>query len=113
LNEQGIAEQFTWMWYRVSFPVPPEIGDGPVHLWFGEIDGRRCKVFVNGQLAGELQGNRKPSEVEVTGMLLPGRENTVAVKIDHSKISELDLGGIIRPAMLYGGPRPEGERQPD
>jgi hypothetical protein len=106
LNEQGIEERFTWMWYRVSFPVPADIPAGPVHLWFGEIDGRRCKVFVNGRPAGEIEGGRKPGEVEVTGMLVPGRENTVAVKIDHSRISELHLGGIIRPAMLYLGPRP-------
>jgi hypothetical protein len=109
LNEQGVDERFTWMWYRVSFPVPPDLPEGPVHLWFGEIDGRRCKVFVNGRLAGEIQGSRKPCEVEVTGMLVPGRENTVAVKIDHSRISELYLGGILRPVMLYLGPKPGDE----
>jgi len=31
----------------------------------------------------------------------------VAAKIDHARISELHLGGIIRPAMLYVGPRPD------
>jgi len=107
LDEQGVAEQFTWMWYRASFPLPAEIPAGPMHLWFGEIDGGECKAFVNGRPAGEFKGGRKPHDVEVTALLLPGRENTVAVKIDHARISELHLGGILRPAMLYVGPRPD------
>lgn len=45
------------------------------------------------------EARRKPFEVNITDAVKPG-ENMVAVKIDHSKITELFLGGIIRPVLL-------------
>ncbi|MBM4033359.1 MAG: hypothetical protein FJ291_16470 [Planctomycetes bacterium] len=43
----------------------------------------------------------------VTDKLLPGKDNLIALRTGHLSISELMLGGIVRPAMLYSGPRPE------
>jgi hypothetical protein len=106
LNEQGVPEELTWMWYRTSFQAPAQLPAGPLHLWFAEIDGREGAVYLNGQEVGQFQGARQPHEVEVTGKILPGKVNHVAVKIDHSRITELMLGGIIKPVMLYAGPRP-------
>jgi hypothetical protein len=37
--------------------------------------------------------------VDVTETVQPGR-NVVAVRVDHTKISELNLGGLIRPVYL-------------
>jgi len=107
LNEQKILEELTWMWYRTSFPVPAELPPGPLHLWFGEIDGSPTRVYVNGEFAGEFTGARRPGEVEVTGRLRPGRKNLVAIKTGHHGISEILLGGILRPAMIYAGPKPD------
>jgi len=45
------------------------------------------------------EARRKPFEVDVTDVLKPG-PNVVAVKVDHRKITELCLGGIIRPILL-------------
>ena len=100
------------MWYRASFAAPAELPPGPLHLWFAEIDGRQVKAFLNGEPLGEFKAARKPQEVEVTGKLRAGRENVVALKIDHSRISELMLGGILRPVMVYAGPRPEPPPEP-
>lgn len=102
LNEQGVPEELTWMWYRTAFTAPQELPPGPVHLWFAEIDGREGRVFLNGEPVGSFRGSRQPHEVEITGKLLAGRENVVAVKIDHRRISELMLGGIIKPVLIYG-----------
>ena len=107
LNEQKIPEQLTWMWYRTRLRAPDALPAGPLHLWFGEVDGSPTKVWLNGELVGEFAGARKPSEVEVTGKLLAGKENLVVVRTGHLSISELMLGGIVRPVMLYAGPRPE------
>ena len=103
LDQQHVPEQLTWMWYRTTFKAPAELGDKPLHLWFGEIDGRSVRVYLNGQSVGEFPGRRRPGEVDVTGKVQAGRENTVAVRIDHSAISELSLGGILKPVMLYIG----------
>jgi len=113
LNEQKVPEELTWMWYRTKFAVPADVPAGPLHLWFAEVDGRTMKVFLNGEVVGECEGARKAHEVAVTGKLLPGKENTVAVKIDHSRISELMLGGIIKPVMIYAGPKPPQPPPPE
>ncbi len=106
LNEQGIPERLTLLWYRTTFAAPAALPDGPIALWFAEVDGKGVTVFLNGQKVGEFPGNRAPGEVDITGKLLPGRANTVAVRIDHSRITELMLGGIIKPVMVYSGTPP-------
>lgn len=110
LDEQGIPEQLTWMWYRTAFEAPAELPAGPLHLWFGEVDGRPTTVWLNGEPVGELAGARRPGDVEVTGKVLAGRRNVVAVRTNHDKISELKLGGILRPVMLYSGPNPDADK---
>lgn len=107
LNEQGVPEELTWMWYRTSFTAPADLPDGPLHLWFAEIDGKDVKVFLDGEFVGGFPGARRPGEVEVTGRLRAGQEHHVAVRIDHRRITELMLGGILQPVMVYAGPRPE------
>ena len=106
LNEQGIPERLTWMWYRTHFKAPDPLPQGPVHLWFAEVDGTPTRVYVNGRLAGELTGARRPGDVDVTGLLRPGQENLVVLKTGHMNISELMLGGLLRPAILYAGAPP-------
>jgi hypothetical protein len=110
LNEQKIAEQFAWMWYRVKFTTPSRLPRSPVHIWFGEIDGNPTQVYLNGKLLGEFTGARKPAELEITGKLLPGEENVLVVKTGHFSISELMLGGILRPVMIYAGEKPNTKR---
>jgi len=45
------------------------------------------------------QARRKPFEVDVTDGVEPG-ENSVAIRVDHRRITELFLGGIVRPILL-------------
>ncbi|MCX7046942.1 MAG: DUF4838 domain-containing protein [Candidatus Sumerlaeota bacterium] len=48
------------------------------------------------------EGQAKPRlsfEVDITQAIHPGR-NVVSVRVDHSKITELFLGGILRPVLL-------------
>ena len=42
---------------------------------------------------------RAPFEVDISEAVRPGR-NVVALRVDHSKITELFLGGILRPVLL-------------
>jgi hypothetical protein len=80
---------------------------------FPEVDGS-VTVYVNGKaieptsvLAAPMKKKadapavprRAPFEVDVASALREG-ENVVAVRVDNRKISELFLGGILRPVIL-------------
>ncbi len=96
LDAQGLPDRQTVMWYRTKFRLPQTTGKPA--LFFTEVDGD-ATVFVNGQEVGGSKKKRIPFEVDITAHARPG-ENTVAVRIDHSTITELFLGGIIRPVLL-------------
>jgi len=97
LDAQGLPDRKTVMWYRTRFRVPEQ--HGKLTLFFTEVDGNAL-VYVNG---AELQPGKKrtPFEVDITKAAKPG-DNVVTVRADHSKITELFLGGIIRPVLLIG-----------
>jgi hypothetical protein len=106
---------------------------GKLALFFGEVDGA-SEVYVNGQkievpappVAAKKPGKggapaapaaapatppgrtgqarpRTPFEVDVTGALRAG-DNVVALRVDHTKITDLSLGGILRPVLLIQKP---------
>jgi hypothetical protein len=101
LNAQGLTDRQTILWYRCRIDVP----DRPKNprLFFMEVDGD-ATVYVNGREVGGSERKRKPFAVDVAGALKTG-ENVIAVRADHSSITELFLGGIVRPALLTADER--------
>jgi hypothetical protein len=124
LVSQGLPDEQTVFWYRTVIDSPKEFKGKP-ELFFVEVDGFST-VYVNGQkvywtestqvegeapvvktkglVGGEvkdLAANKKRAAfaVDVSGAWKPGK-NTIAVRCDHSGITELALGGIIRPVYL-------------
>lgn len=115
-------DKMTVLWFRTPFTVPPQ--HGPLTLFFGEVDGV-SEVFVNGtrlavpappvmakkagkkiaQLPEGLAPARAPFEVDVTAAARPGA-NILALRVDHTKMTDLALGGILRPVVLIEKPRP-------
>jgi hypothetical protein len=115
LSGQGLREN-TVFWYRTNFRVPPK--HGPLSLVFTEVDGD-VTVYVNGRrvepsavlpaTAPKKRGEktatppalprRTPFEVDLATVLREG-ENVVAVRVDNRKMSELFLGGILRPVLV-------------
>jgi hypothetical protein len=113
LSCQGLRENSV-LWYRTAFRVPEK--HGPLALLFAEVDGA-VTVWVNGkrlepsavlpapasrkpgQPAAPARPRRAPFEVDVTPALRDG-DNAVAVRVDNRQISELFLGGILRPVLL-------------
>lgn len=125
LNQQGVPEQFTWMWYRTEIEVPKKHGN--LILLFLDLDGNlypgHSKLFVDGQevpftpnrvrrdregkVVTEYYKNRRPIPAKVNDVVKPGR-NTVALLLDHHDITENFLGGIVRPVLLCeDNPQPE------
>lgn len=95
LDAQGLPDLKTIMWYRTRFQVPQK--RGKLTLFFTEVDGHAV-VYINGKET-ETGKRRAPFEIDITPTAKPG-ENVVAVRVDHSRITELFLGGIIRPVLL-------------
>jgi hypothetical protein len=119
LSGQGQPEN-TVLWYRNSFSVADKASS--LALVFTEVDGD-ATVFVNGKKLeakavafGPPPKKANPNaaavprrgvfEVDLTGAVTEG-ENLVAVRVDNRKISELFLGGIIRPVLLIEKGRKE------
>jgi len=104
LSAQGLPDTKAVMWYRTVIDIPSQ--DGRLSLFFTDVDGQAVTVYVNGSEVGlfGIEARRKPFEVEITDAVRPGR-NVVAVKVDHRKITELCLGGIVRPVLLIGKPK--------
>lgn len=103
LEEQGIAEQMTFMWYSVDVNLQT-LPQGKLFLWFSDVDGA-AKVWVNGKVAGEGAKAREPFDVDVSRLMKAGA-NHIAVRVDHSRLTELALGGILGPAIIYSAPQP-------
>ena len=106
LSHQGVDSNAV-LWYRTTFDVPEK--SGPLALVFAEIDGD-ATVWVNGtpvepKLAvppaegKKVRFRRQPLVVDLSGVVVPG-PNRIAVRADNRSITELFLGGIIRPVLL-------------
>jgi hypothetical protein len=96
------------MWYRVAIDVP-DAGRKPA-LFFAEVDGD-ARVWVNGREVGASEKKRTPFSVDVSGAVKAGR-NTVAVRVDHTNITDLYLGGILRPVLLVDRALPDARTIP-
>ncbi len=103
LNAQGLPDVKSVMWYRTSVLVPPT--HKQLSLFFTEVDGQAVTVYINGTEVASLgkEARRKPFEADITDAVKPG-ENSIAVRVDHRRITELALGGIIRPILLIEKP---------
>lgn len=109
LSSQG-HNATTILWYRNNFAVP-EKHEG-LFLAFLEADGL-AEVYVNGRKLEPMVDGRKTAdslapkrvffEVNVTTAVKPGN-NLLAVRVDNRKITELFLGGILRPVILIERP---------
>ena len=126
LDTQGYDKN-TLFWYRTKITVPEK--HERLALFFGEVDGK-AEVYVNGEkiavpvpvsnpkkaaIPGVKEPRegmakpRAPFEVDVTAAMKQGA-NTVAVRVDHSQITDLSLGGIIRPVLLIAKPKADAAK---
>jgi beta-glucuronidase len=103
-NYTGVA------WYRRSFPLPADAGDG--RTWRLQFDTvfQRCRVWLNGHFIGAHEGGYTPFEFPVAAHLLPGRENFLVVAVDN-RVKLLALPGARsdRTWRTSGGHSPNAE----
>lgn len=101
---QGIA------WYRKRFFVPENYGQKKVFVEF-EAAMNVAEFWVNGKRITKHLGGYLPVVLDVSGYLLPGAENVIAVRLDNTdnpvtgpkplKILDYNMyGGLYRNAWL-------------
>ena len=96
--------------HRVRFAVPDGWSGRPVHLRFDGVES--CgRVWVNGQEVGILRGSRLPAELDIAGVVRPGADNLLVVRVHQwsagSYLEDQDmwwLPGIFRSVHLVSRP---------
>jgi hypothetical protein len=81
-NQLQISESFFYddFWYRNEFEVPENFTGEHMFLNFDGINWK-AEVFVNGTRAGKIEGAFIRGRFDVTDLIMPGRQNAVAVLI--------------------------------
>jgi len=104
-------------WYRRTFRTPPALAGRSARLVFEGVF-YHARVWLNDRLLGDHEGGYTEFEFDVTGLLTPGGDNQLAVRVDNSWSDETipasrpgpraadqvypwwNYGGIVRPVRL-------------
>jgi hypothetical protein len=84
-NQLLISDSFFYadFWYRNEFTAPPLAEGQRAWLSFGGINWK-ADVFLNGEKLGRIEGGFMRGRFDVTGHLLPGRKNALAVRVEKN-----------------------------
>ncbi|MCC6446267.1 MAG: DUF4838 domain-containing protein [Armatimonadetes bacterium] len=90
-------------WYRTVFDVPAGAKGKPLKLAFGGIYNQGLWIWVNGLLIDRRpsQDSSRPFDVDVTGHIKPGQQNSVAVLVNTPSASRSERSGLYRRAFLW------------
>jgi hypothetical protein len=84
-NQLYLSDSYFYsdFWYRKEFEAP-QVGHGDI-AWLN-FDGINWKadVFLNGEKIGRIEGGFMRARFDVTGKLLAGKTNALAVKIEKN-----------------------------
>lgn len=96
--------------YRTTFTVPAPFAGRQVFIRFEGVQ-YAYEVYVNGKKAGEWSSSYNAASFNITGLVQPGRENTLAVRVStRTKGYQFDindcwaLSGIFRDVTLFCTP---------
>lgn len=81
-NQLMISESFfnSDFWYRNEFMAPMQLKGGKQWLNFDGINWK-ADVYLNGKNLGKIEGAFHRGKFDVTGLLLPGQKNVLAVLV--------------------------------
>jgi len=84
-NQLHISDSFFYadFWYRNEFTAPALSEGQRAWLNFAGINWK-AEVFLNGEKIGRIEGGFMRGRFDVTGRLLPGRVNALAVRVEKN-----------------------------
>ena len=88
-----IGETFWWTgwgWYRKHFSISSDLSGRKVFLEFEGVQ-KYCKVWVNGKFAGDHKGGYGSFDFDITGFIVQGRDNLVAVAVNFLQKDEFNV----------------------
>ena len=74
-------------WYRKSFFIPANEINRKVFISFDGIYNN-SEVWINGTLLGKRPNGYISFQYDMTPFIRPGKENLIAVRVDHSKFAD-------------------------
>lgn len=74
-------------WYRKTINIPENKQDKKVYLYFEGVYNR-SEVFINGHSLGKRPNGYISFAYDATSFVKYGKENTIAVRVDHSKSAD-------------------------
>lgn len=74
-------------WYRKQLTIPAEDRGKKIFLYFEGVYNR-SEVFINGKSVGKRPNGYVSFSYDITPYIEFGKENTIAVKVDHSKSAD-------------------------
>jgi hypothetical protein len=120
LYSQGHGDWKGYQWFKVTVDVPADAAQNMM-MWFGANDGSThlwvngkpvtfvMKMKTKGKDGKETEKVTQTQEwpkgwrsfsVPVGQYLKPGTKNTFVIRLNHT-LADLNLGGFLRPVMLY------------
>jgi len=87
-------------WYRKNITIPS--GSERAFLDFDAVM-IAAEVFVNGKKVLEHKGGYTPFSVELTGVVEPGGEALVAVRVDSTERTDIPPFGYVVDYLTFGG----------
>ncbi len=84
-NQLMISESFfnSDFWYRDEIEIPSSFKGEKMFLNFDGINWK-ANIFVNGKKAGRIEGAFIRGIFDVTGLIVPGQKNAIAVRIEKN-----------------------------
>jgi len=82
-------------WYRRIVTIPADWSGNIVRFECAGIDDD-ADIYVNGTLAARNVGYSVPISVECSGLVKPGEQNCIAIRVNDTYLN----GGIYKPVML-------------
>lgn len=93
---------------KIEVPMPTVATKAPMKDAATQAPTPRAVTATTALAKGTREGlgkSRTPFEVDVTAAVKPG-ENVLALRVDHTRMTDLSLGGILRPVVLIEKPTP-------
>ena len=102
LNYASPADYEMVCGYRRKLDIPAEYAGKRLFLQFDGAAHIAC-VYVNGVFAASHRCGYTAFRVEITGLVRPGEDNSVAVKLDCTENGEIPPFGFVIDYLTYGG----------